>query len=215
MPGRRGLAGALMGLWAFVLAQSLQLIKASLELKSVKYLCCTIFTQGILLTKRSRVPVRTYRKVRRGARSYLCNFATVIKAPATGLVAVLLGSKSARAGPALPPAGSPQRGGVLAAPSHATALAPEPGGTGSAGSGMYLGLRLSLPQQQFGWAGRRISTPAQPVTQPCRSPSPCASRVRARRVPRRIQTSSASAAGGAWAQGLNLGSSVTSRDALA
>ena len=72
-----------------------------------------------------------YQQVRQGARSYSFNFATIIKVPATGFIAVLLKNKSEQARLVLPPAlevcSGSGRGGALAAPIHATALAPEAG----------------------------------------------------------------------------------------
>jgi len=72
-----------------------------------------------------------YQQVRQRARRYLFNFATITKVPATGFTAVLLKNKSEQACLVLPPmlevcSGS-GRGGALAAPIHATALAPEAG----------------------------------------------------------------------------------------
>lgn len=72
------------------------------------------------------------KRYQQGARSYSFNsFATIIKVLAAGFIAVLLRNKSEQARLVLPPtlevcSGS-GRGGALAAPIHATALAPEAG----------------------------------------------------------------------------------------
>lgn len=72
-----------------------------------------------------------YQQVRQGERNCLFNFAAIIKVLATGFIAVLLKNKSEQAQLVLPLlleicSGS-GRGGALAAPIHATALAPEAG----------------------------------------------------------------------------------------